>query len=75
MKIRMEHLLRLEEVFLFLLSVYLFSRLDYPWWLFPLLLFGHSAMDRALHYGLKYPDRFEHTHLGGECRGEAGRQR
>lgn len=29
-----------------------------------LLLFGHSAMDRALGYGLKYPDHFKHTHLG-----------
>ncbi len=29
-----------------------------------LVLFGHSAMDRALGYGLKYPDGFKHTHLG-----------
>ncbi len=29
-----------------------------------LVLFGHSAMDRALGYGLKYPDDFKHTHLG-----------
>ena len=29
-----------------------------------LVLFGHSAMDRALGYGLKYPDSFQHTHLG-----------
>ncbi|WP_162426615.1 DUF4260 domain-containing protein [Pontibacter pudoricolor] len=29
-----------------------------------LLLFGHSAMDRALGYGLKYNDHFKHTHLG-----------
>lgn len=29
-----------------------------------LLLFGHSAMDRALGYGLKYTDDFKHTHLG-----------
>ena len=115
MKIKMEHLLRIEEAFLFFLSVYLFSHLGYRWWLFPLLLllpdlgmlgyavnsrigayiynfvhhravavslymagglagiavlqligiilFAHSAIDRVFHYGLKYPDRFKHTHL------------
>lgn len=29
-----------------------------------LLLFGHSAFDRMLGYGLKYADSFQHTHLG-----------
>ena len=29
-----------------------------------LVLFGHSAMDRAFGYGLKYSDDFKHTHLG-----------
>jgi hypothetical protein len=29
-----------------------------------LLLFGHSAFDRALGYGLKYSDSFKNTHLG-----------
>ena len=29
-----------------------------------LVLFGHSALDRALGYGLKYNDDFKHTHLG-----------
>jgi hypothetical protein len=29
-----------------------------------LLLFGHSAFDRLLGYGLKYSDSFQHTHLG-----------
>lgn len=29
-----------------------------------LALFGHSALDRALGYGLKYADSFQHTHLG-----------
>ena len=29
-----------------------------------LLLYGHSAFDRMLGYGLKYPDDFKHTHLG-----------
>jgi hypothetical protein len=28
------------------------------------ILFSHSAMDRLLHYGLKYQDSFKHTHLG-----------
>jgi len=36
-----------------------------PWMAFTgLLLFGHSAFDRILGYGLKYPDHFKHTHLG-----------
>jgi hypothetical protein len=34
------------------------------WMLAGLVLFGHSGMDRALGYGLKYPDNFKHTHLG-----------
>ncbi len=29
-----------------------------------LILFGHSAMDRAFGYGLKFNDNFKHTHLG-----------
>jgi hypothetical protein len=29
-----------------------------------LILFGHSSMDRVMGYGLKYPDAFQHTHLG-----------
>jgi hypothetical protein len=29
-----------------------------------LLLFGHSAFDRMLGYGLKHSDSFKHTHLG-----------
>lgn len=28
------------------------------------IMLGHSALDRALGYGLKYPDSFKHTHLG-----------
>lgn len=28
------------------------------------LLLGHSSLDRLLGYGLKYPDAFQHTHLG-----------
>lgn len=33
-------------------------------YLIGLLLFAHSAFDRMLGYGLKYPDAFRHTHLG-----------
>ncbi|HEV7347634.1 DUF4260 domain-containing protein [Telluribacter sp.] len=29
-----------------------------------IILFGHSAMDRMLGYGLKYPDHFKNTHMG-----------
>ncbi|MFI5170927.1 MAG: DUF4260 domain-containing protein [Chitinophagales bacterium] len=29
-----------------------------------LILFAHSSMDRVFGYGLKYPDSFQHTHLG-----------
>ena len=29
-----------------------------------IILFGHSSIDRALGFGLKYPDSFHHTHLG-----------
>lgn len=28
------------------------------------ILLGHSAMDRALGYGLKYADSFKNTHMG-----------
>jgi ABC-type nitrate/sulfonate/bicarbonate transport system permease component len=29
-----------------------------------ILLFAHSSFDRMFGYGLKYPDSFQHTHLG-----------
>lgn len=35
---KITHLLKLEEAALFILGIYLFSLLDYPWWIFPLLL-------------------------------------
>ncbi len=35
----MKTVLRLEELGLFLFSVYLFSRLPYAWWWFPVLFF------------------------------------
>lgn len=112
----MKHMLKLEELFLFGLSLCLFSGLDYGWsayallflapdlsmlgylmgprvgsWTYNLvhhkglavilyvlgyltgnpalmfagtLLLGHSSFDRILGYGLKYPDAFQHTHLG-----------
>lgn len=112
----MTTLLKLEQLALFLLGVYLFTTLGYVWWLFLVLillpdlsmlgylagprsgamlynvvhhegvgigiyllgvwmnsstfaligviLFAHSAMDRIFGYGLKYPDAFQHTHLG-----------
>jgi hypothetical protein len=114
-------ILKLEELGLFLLSVFLFSGLEYAWWVFLVLLLapdlgmvgyllgpsvgaasynlthhkglavlvyaaggvwsapavalagvimlGHSSLDRVLGYGLKYPDSFQHTHLGWIGRG------
>jgi len=50
----MTQLIRLEELGLFLFSIYLFSLLPFPWWYFPLLLFvpdlsiaGYLAGPRA----------------------------
>jgi len=34
----MKNLLKLEEAFMFGLSIFLFSKLDYAWWLYPLLI-------------------------------------
>ncbi len=34
----MRSLLKIEEVFLFILSIYLFTQLDYAWWWFPTLI-------------------------------------
>jgi hypothetical protein len=108
-------LLRIEELFLFLLTIYLFSLLKMAWWWFALLflapdiamvgylvspkvgaaiynafhnrvicvvlyivggvagvpllqlagviLFAHISLDRVMGYGLKYGDKFNHTHL------------
>ncbi|GAB2779874.1 DUF4260 domain-containing protein [Rhabdobacter roseus] len=112
----MKNLLKAEEAAQWLLSIFLFSRLEYAWWVYPalilvpdfsmvgyafnsrlgaltynffhhkalgivvgtlglllghpalmlsgIILFGHSALDRMLGYGLKYPSDFKHTHLG-----------
>ncbi len=46
---------------IFVLGIILVNQ---PLQLTGLILFGHSSMDRMLGYGLKYPDSFEHTHLG-----------
>ncbi len=35
----MKTVVRLEELGIFLFSIYMFSTLEFPWWLFPLLLF------------------------------------
>ncbi len=41
------------------------SELAIPWVeLAGIIMLGHSAFDRVLGYGLKYPDAFKHTHLG-----------
>ena len=112
----MKIILKIEDVFLLLLAIFLFGQLDFAWWWFLVLflapdlsfagylfgprvgaviyniahhrgiaiglyilgaiasnglsqligtvMLGHSAFDRALGYGLKYPDSFRHTHLG-----------
>jgi hypothetical protein len=112
----MKKLIAWEEAAMFGLSIFLFARLSFAWWWYPVLiltpdlsmlgylantrtgawaynffhhkavaivvyiagfylnneglqlagviLFGHSSMDRMLGYGLKYPDSFQHTHLG-----------
>lgn len=35
----MKNLLKLEELFMFGLTIFLFSRLDFAWWVYPVLLF------------------------------------
>jgi hypothetical protein len=35
-----------------------------PWQAVALVWLAHIGMDRALGYGLKYDDSFQHTHLG-----------
>ncbi|MBO0948710.1 DUF4260 domain-containing protein [Fibrella forsythiae] len=112
----MKSLLKLEEAAQFALSIILFAKLPFVWWLYPallllpdvsmigyaintavgaftynlfhhkgiailvglagfllgnsylllagIILFGHSAMDRMMGYGLKYTTGFNVTHLG-----------
>ncbi len=111
----MKTVLKLEEVLMFVLGIYLFNQLDYAWWWFLVLilapdigmigylfnnkigaltynlfhhkglailvylagvyfsiplcqligiiLFSHSALDRAMGYGLKHEKGFKFTHL------------
>lgn len=35
----MKNLLKLEELFMFALTIFLFSRMDFAWWWYPALLF------------------------------------
>lgn len=35
----MKNLLKLEEAFMFALSIFLFTKLDFAWWWYPVLLF------------------------------------
>lgn len=69
----MKNLLKIEELFLFGLAFFLFSRLDYGWgasryallFLAPdLSMLGHSSLDRVFGYGLKHDDAFQNTHFG-----------
>lgn len=112
----MQRMIKLEELGLTLLAVWLFLQLDIVWWWLPalflapdlgmlgylagprvgalvynlvhhrglaaalivagallgspwlqaagLIVLAHSSFDRMLGYGLKYPDAFQHTHLG-----------
>ena len=36
----MKNLIKFEEAFMFGLSIFLFSKLDYAWWWYPLLIFA-----------------------------------
>jgi hypothetical protein len=37
-------------------------------WSVAIIWFGHIGMDRLVGFGLKYPDSFQHTHLGWKGR-------
>ena len=37
-------------------------------WSIAIIWFGHIGMDRLVGFGLKYPDSFQHTHLGWKGR-------
>ena len=41
-------------------------------WSIAIVWFAHIGLDRALGYGLKYPDSFRHTHLGWIGRNRPG---
>ena len=38
METRIQNTLKIEELFMFLLSIYLFNELSYSWWVFPALI-------------------------------------
>jgi hypothetical protein len=42
-RIAMKNLIRLEELFFFLFSIFLFRTLDYAWWWYPVLLLAPDA--------------------------------
>lgn len=52
---------KLIAITILILGFYIHSQLIT---LVGIILWGHSAMDRCLGYGLKYKDSFQHTHLG-----------
>ncbi|MBI3158390.1 MAG: DUF4260 domain-containing protein [Chloroflexi bacterium] len=47
-------------------AAYILGALGSAAWLqgLGLILLGHASLDRVFGYGLKYPDAFQHTHLG-----------
>ena len=48
------------------IAILAFGTLSHVHWmqLAGLIMLGHSSLDRAFGYGLKYTDSFRHTHLG-----------
>ena len=48
------------------IGIYILGGLMSSQWamLIGVILFAHSTFDRIFGYGLKYPDAFQHTHLG-----------
>ncbi len=57
------NLLHHRFIGVFLLAFGYFSHNPYSI-LTGLILLGHSSFDRALGFGLKFPDNFKHTNLG-----------
>lgn len=47
-----------------LLMLFAHSGYHYHWFNFLLIWTSHIGLDRMLGYGLKYDDKFTHTHLG-----------
>lgn len=63
----MDKLIRLEELFILGLSVYLFSLLDYAWWWYPLLLLAPDVSMAGYlggpAYGAVFYNLFHHRAL------------